>query len=181
MVEENIVQISFFRTLGLSYNKSTTMYIQQVFFIGIFSQLLGLIIGTILGNIIIDIQYGYIGYMYPDVWTIIVTFLVSTILPIYIMKKQISKTKSVSPMRLLLRNKNCGYDVEDDSIKKYIKHLVIDLLCYMILLFLKENVNKPTYIIMSCIQVHFIMGFIQYLCVIILHYMSKISNKLLIS
>lgn len=180
IIEDNIVQISFFRTLGLPFYKSTKIYIQQVFYIGIYSQLLGTIFGTIIGNVVIAIQYNYSVYTFPKVWMIILTMIISTILPIYIITSKIAKTKHLSPVRLLLENKNMGYDPENDNIEKYIRQIVKYLAIYVISIFLQTKVNKMVYTIISCIQIFFILNFTQYLCIIILHCISKLSNKLLL-
>lgn len=176
MLEENISQISFFRTLGLSRKEATRLYMQQILWIGGISEIIGLIAGTVLGNIAIAVQYGLSRVVIPNWWILLITVITSLILPYCFMSAQSSSLKNSSPIRLLLSYRNKGYNSDDDNIKKYLINTIVYGALFLATNILVNQLDENIRLIIKCIQVLIILNFVQYLCTIILAFIGFLSK-----
>lgn len=179
MMEENISQISFFRTIGLSRKEATKLYMQQILWIGGISEVFGVIVGTILGNIVITLQYGFSKIMFPNWLILVLTSVTSLLLPYFFMAEQSNSLKKSSPIRLLLDYRNKGYNIDDDGVKKYVLNTIIYGLLFVSISIISEKLDDLTGIILKCVQVFVILNFVQYLCTVILAFVAYISKPLM--
>ena len=173
IINRNLEEIGFFRSIGTSFQGAMSIIYKMIFTISCISYVLGLIIGVILGNVAIGMEYGFSGFQLPTLPTLGAGAVVVFLLPVVFLYLESSKHKKKNPVELLLSNQDGGYDVRDDRYRPYLVKAAICIAIYIVALYLDSKLQGTIRMIVSILRIYLVLKSLELAIVLLFELTSR--------
>ena len=173
LINRNLEEIGFFRSIGTSFQGAMSIIYKMVLTISCISYVLGLIIGIVLGNIAIGMEYGFGGLKLPSLLNLGLGAIVVFLLPIVFLHLESNKHKKKNPVELLKSNQDGGYNISDDKCMPHILNVIICIAIYLIALYFDSKLYGTTKMIVSILRIYLVIKSLESAIVLLFELTSK--------
>lgn len=173
-VNRNLEEIGFFRSIGTSFQGAMSIIYKMIFTISCISYVLGLVIGVILGNIAIGMEYGFSGLRLPSLMNLGIGGIVVLLLPIVFLYLESNKHKKKNPVELLISNQDESYDVSDDKCMPYLVKAMICIAIYIVALYFDSKLQGTIKMVVSILRIYLVLKSLELIIVLLFELTSKI-------
>lgn len=174
LVNRNLEEIGFFRSIGTSFQGAMSIIYKMIFTISCISYVLGLVIGVILGNIAIGMEYGFSGLRLPSLMNLGIGGIVVLLLPIVFLYLESNKHKKKNPVELLISNQDGSYDVSDDKCMPYLVKAMICIAIYIVALYFDSKLQGTIKMVVSILRIYLVLKSLELIIVLLFELTSKI-------
>lgn len=173
IINRNLEEIGFFRSIGTSFQGAMSIIYKMIFTISYIAYFMGLVIGVILGNIVIGMEYGFSVLRLPSLMNLGLGTIVVLLLPIAFLCFESNKYKKKNPVELLKTSQNGGYDVSDDKYMPYLANIMIYTVIYIIALYFDSKLQGMVKMIVSILRIYLVIRSLELAIVLLFELTSK--------
>lgn len=177
IVNRNLGEIGFFRSSGITFRHSVRILHEAILYLSLVSFFLGLFIGTIMGNLVINMEYGFNAVHIPSVLNILVSAIIVIILPLILLYFESSKYKNKSPVELLKSNREGAWDLEEDNLKPFAVKFITCAVLYLIFLLLDGYVKDILSIALKIARIYLVCKGLELGIILAFEFVSRLLSK----
>lgn len=180
ILNDNLTQIGYLRTLGVSNRKSILLFQIGIVQLGLIGFIVGMACGFVTSNLFILLEYNNAGLTFPDLETVLLALVVAIGLPYVIMSIGISRYAGMSPVQLLLsyRQNNCNEN--DEMISKHAFIAILMAVLYSTKYVIMARLDGKTALIANIIYLIILIKTLEGGSVCILELISRIGKRICI-
>lgn len=177
VINDQIAQIGFYRTMGISHKSSLRIYSYYNALLGVSAVGIGIPLGMAFASLLVGVQYGTYSLQPANTNTLILSVIVALVIPLAAMMIQLKRLKGHSAIRMLNQYKK--NNAEDDLYKN--KHAIIgvaSMLLFLTRFFLIDQIDPFMFNLINLVYIFLAIQGVQYLSPIFINWFGKVVSSI---